>query len=424
MKIAILSACALAAVVGHLPGQDLEALRRQIDELTTRVDELEDQQATTSERIGARAVVQAYNANTLDLGGHVSSLFTHMHGENRDVTGHVVTILELYLRAQLDEQWSLFATPGFYTYNGAFLDDPTTATRGDPGFKRDGADDAHVLFTRAYAQWKPDDLFQLRAGIIGSPHGTTNREFFIPARSIGLGSLHTRVYPFNLFYPQLLEGFGASGKFVLPNSSDWLEYDAYVGVQQESPDDLLGGLRLAWVFDDLGLSAAVNYGTGRRPSATNGLTGADQIEAALRNVPALQGPFATRVLGSRDYDLVGVDIDWRTGPLISKTEAYVSAEGQYDDQRVFSTEWTWFARPEWGLTYRFDYYDGGSDETVVSLAPFATAPMDRGRAIEHVVGISYNPNAGVRIRLDAHHIKLPRTGDVVDFLNFGWSVSF
>ena len=61
---------------------------------------------------------------------------------------------------------------------------------------------------------------------------------------------------------------------------------------------------------------------------------------------------------------------------------------------------------------------------VVGLSPFTTMELPRGIATEHVVGVCFNPNDSVRLRLDYHHGLLPRTEDTVDFLNFSWSISF
>jgi len=115
----------------------------------------------------------------------------------------------------------------------------------------------------------------------------------------------------------------------------------------------------------------------------------------------------------------GVDIEWNNGDLSGKTEAYYSAERDVRDQRAFSTEWSWFVSPQWAATYRFDYYDAGAD-----LNLFALAVVPLGHATEHVLGVSFNPNGSVRLRVDLHHLLLPNTDDTIDFVNFSWSISF
>lgn len=402
--------------LASLSAQDPAALQRAIEELRQRVADLEEQQAKTDDRLDGRAIVHAYTAKSFDFGGHVTSLFTHMRGEHGNATGHVASLIEFFTSATLDEQWSLFATPGFYIFHGALLDDPTTTTTGDPALIPADTSSASTLLSRLYAQWKNSDALQLQGGIVGSPHGTTNREYFIPARIIGEGNLHTRVFLANQLYPQHLMGIRASGKLPIASGGHLLEYDAYCGVEDDSPDDGIAGARLAWVFGDHGPSVALNYGRGTRRSLP-------QAEI-LTNVPALQSPFPSEFNGGRDYEFVGVDFDWRRDDFICKTEAYVSAEGPYDDQRALSMEFTWFALDKVGLSYRFDYFDSGSDQVVTSLAPFTTAEAARGHATEHVIGICFDPDPSVRLRLDFHHSLLPNSDESVDFVNFGWSVSF
>jgi hypothetical protein len=391
-------------------------VQKELLELKSRVDELEDMVAKTSERLGGRAPLQAYTAKSLDFGGHLSAFFTYMHGDNGQDTGHLATVLELYLRAQIDDRWSVFATPGFYLFSGGFLDNPATAPAGDPALTPIGTNDvgdSSTYLSRAYAQFKHGDSLQVQGGVIGSPHGTTNREYFLPARTIAAGSLHTRYFLENQLYPQVLLGVRGSGKLPVGEGTDAFEYDVYYGVDDRSPSDGRGGMRLAYLFGDLGLTVAANYGHGtREPSAT-----------ALGGVAALQMPFTSQFGALRDYDFAGIDIDWRQGDLITKTEAYYSAEDGFEDQRAFSTEWTYFVTPEWGLSYRFDFYDQGSDIRLV--APPATVGLvDLGHATEHAVGICYNPNASVRLRLDYHHTLLPRSDETADFVNVSWSTSF
>jgi hypothetical protein len=71
------------------------------------------------------------------------------------------------------------------------------------------------------------------------------------------------------------------------------------------------------------------------------------------------------------------------------------------------------------VSYRFDWYERGEDFDV-----FAAGIVDLGTSTEHVVGLSFNPDESIRLRLDWHHNNLPASDDVVDYVNFSWSVSF
>ena len=399
-----------------LRGQD-PALQQAIEQLRQRVADLEEQQARTAERLGDRALVQSYTARSFDLGGHVTSLFTHMRGERDTATGHVVSLLELFLSVKVTERWSAFATPGFYSFNGALLDDPSTpGSASDPLFTKADTSETSSFLPRLHVQWQNSDELQLQGGIVGSPHGTTNREYFIPARMLGQGSLHTRVFLANQLYPQHLAGLRAAGKLRPGDGATMFAYDAYFGSEDDSADDAIGGLRLAWQPGDCGLSIAANYGRGTR----EGLTPAE----SLTTVPVLQSPFAADFNGGRDYEFVGLDIDLHTEQLLATVEIYASRENGYDDQRAASAELTWFPIQQLGLTYRFDYYDRGSDQQIVSVSPFTTVVAPLGIATEHVLGVCYDPDPSVRLRLDFHHGLLPRSDEQVDFVNLSWSVRF
>lgn len=393
--------------------------KQALDELRQRVDELEEQQAKTADRIGGRALLQAYTARSVDFGGHVSTLFTSMMGEGSTETGHLVTLLELYLRAELDDHWSLFATPGFYTFNGGLVDSPVTASiTGDPLFLESETSLSDLFLARAYGQYVGSDRLQVQAGIVGSPHGNANREYFIPSRVIAQSSLHTRYFLNNQLYPQQVLGARVLGKLPVGADNDRFEYDLYFGTEDDSPADAIGGARLAYVFDGPGITVAANYGRGTREGFTP-LPLTSPFPLFTANVPLLQAPFHARYNLTREYEFAGIDVEWRSGPLIARTEAYYSAESDVEDQRAFSQEVNWFFLDDVAASYRFDYYDAGAD-----LDPLGLAVGPLGHATEHVVGVCYSPGSGVRLRLDFHHLLLPNTDAEADFLNLSWSLSF
>ena len=206
-KFPFMVCAAFAAIpaVAHAQ-QDVKA---EIEELKERLDALEELQAETSEKVGGRALVQAFSAESFDFGGHVTSLFTQIDGESNSETGHMVSLVELFVKARIDSRFSVFATPGFYTFNGALLDNPATPTvNGDPLFTADTQSVENLFLSRAYAEYAYDDTLRVQGGVIGSPHGVSNREYFIPSRAIAQANLHTRVFLSNQLYPQNLDGSG------------------------------------------------------------------------------------------------------------------------------------------------------------------------------------------------------------------------
>jgi hypothetical protein len=405
MKYIMLIIGAALASLQTVRAQD--PLQAEIDALKRRVGELEDAQAAHLEGVSGRALVQAYSARSFDFGGHLTSLFAWIRGESGSATGHVASLVELSMKARIDDHWSVFATPGFYTFNGGLIDDPATpATPGDPAFTPDD-DSQRVFLSRLVTEWKSSDALLLRGGVVGSPHGVTNREYFLPSRIIGQANLHTRHFLINSLYPQLFQGVAATGKCSI--GRDWVEYDAYFGVDPDLPSDGLGGARLGYHFSELGLTVAVDYGRGTRP---------DDDDAST-NFGYLQAPFAGMFNVGRDYQFGGIDFDLRKGSLLARAELYYSAERGFEDQRAASFEGSWFFLPEWSVSYRFDWYERGEDFDV-----FAAGVVDLGTSTEHVVGLSFNPDESIRLRLDWHHNNLPASDDVVDYVNFSWSVSF
>ncbi len=406
MKNPLTISVAMLAVAAMASAQ--EGVQAEIDALKKRVNELEDSQEKNEEMLGGRALVQAFSARSLDFGGHVTSLFTYIDGESDSEAGHMVSLVELYLKARIDDHWSAFATPGFYTFNGALLDNPATPfVAGDPLFVADDISQAKTFLSRLVTEWRNGDALVLRGGVLGTPHGVTNREYFLPSRIVGQANLHARYFLTNTLYPQIVEGASASGKHVL--GQNWIEYDVYFGAEDNSAADGIGGARLGYTLSDFGLTVAANYGRGTREATA----------APATNFGILQSPFAPAFNLGRDYQFGGLDFDYRKGDVLMRSEAYYSAEDGFEDQRAASIEGSWFFQPQWSASYRFDFYDRGED-----LNLFTTTVLPLGTSTEHVFGLSYNPNDSVRLRLDLHHNNLPGSDDTVDYLNFSWSISF
>ncbi|MFK7740744.1 MAG: PhoU domain-containing protein [Planctomycetota bacterium] len=410
MKTPAIYLSILATSVASLCAQE-PTVAEQLQEMQERIDELEELQAETSERVEGRALLRTFSAMEIDLGGHVTSIFSHIEGVADSATGHQLTLLELFLKARISDEWSIFAAPAFFTFNGALLDNPASPTvAGDPFFSADTSSSPNITLGRAYAEYSPYDELRIQGGVIGSLHGTTNREYFISARNIVSASLHTRVFTANQLFPQVLRGVKASGK-LMQNGSQWFEYDIYAGVDSISAAEPLSGLRVAFACNETGLTVAANVGQGTRSAAP----------VPGRNFGVVQSPFPVNSFLEHDYRFGGIDVDWRNVDFMVRGEAYYSAEDGLLDQRALSVESTWFASAEWGLSYRFDYYDAGSD-----LNPLLPTPaiLDRGTSTEHAFGLMYEPDPSVRLRLDFHHNNLPSTDDTVQYVNLSWTVSF
>ncbi|MCB9879968.1 MAG: hypothetical protein H6835_20445, partial [Planctomycetes bacterium] len=109
---------ALAALPAFARAQDVKS---ELQDIKDRLDAIEEQQAETSEKVDGRSLVKAFSADSFDFGGHVTSLFSDIEGKSSSKVGHVVSLVELFVKARLNSELSVFATPGFYTFNGALL---------------------------------------------------------------------------------------------------------------------------------------------------------------------------------------------------------------------------------------------------------------------------------------------------------------
>ena len=383
-------------------------LRREFEarlgELERRLAEQEEHNAELEERIGSRAALQSYSARSVDLGGHLSALWTGFHGRDGTSVGNYAALLELYLKAQVDEHWSLFATPGFFTASGISFVDPDEPVFGR--LDRSEAVDFAVLMTRAYAEYHAGDALRWRAGVIGTPHGTINREYFIPSRITGLTPLMTRLFTGNQLYAQMLIGTSLSGSVPIGAAGgNELQYEAYFGSETNDSDDPEGGARLGLRLDDPGATVAVNWGRGRRSSFTD-LTG---FPVQFNTPIAGHFPWPSASDTRHAYEFVGVDLDVRKGDLQLQAEAYHSREAGGEDHKGAFLQPTWFFTPGFAISYRFDYFDTGAD---------------RGHATEQVLTLLHDASANVRLRLDFHHMELPASDASLQFLNFSFSTSF
>ena len=241
------SPLSLAVALACAPMAMAQEWKSAIEELNERLDEIEDQQLETSEKV-AGTVVNAFSADSLHLGGHVTSLFTHMEGESSSDTGHMVSLVELFVKAKLNDEWSLFAAPGFYTFNGALLDNPATPTVAmaiRPSSRTTASDREPVRVPHLRASGRRATCSRCRGA--SSERRTACRTGSTSSRRAPLrqNPLHTRIFLANQLYPQQINGLKASGKYSV-GDTDWIEYDAYFGSQSDSAGLGTGGLRLGY----------------------------------------------------------------------------------------------------------------------------------------------------------------------------------
>lgn len=424
---ALVVAVSLAA-----PAAAQDELADTVRENTDRLDELEDLIFDVGERVDSGALWSAYTGENVTLGGHVTTAFSYLNGENGGATsGFSLHFLELYFKADLGDGFSVFATPGFFYLSDPnfvsaelFVDSP--APQGGPSLPPEsnpGSDDDLVepIMERAYGEWMVSDALRLRFGRIGSGHGVVAREYFVPSRAILAGPMLMRAFGAASLYPQKVEGIQMSG--IRRAGEDIIEYEAYVGSDRFSPDDLGAGTRVGYTFSDSGLNVAANWGYNRR-AGIDELTGAPG--ASLVAGPSVFSPFPYLSLNDNYYQFYGLDVDWRSEKWRVKAELYKSDEDGFDDRFGMYVQPTFYVSPKLALSFRADYFDAGQEQTVPSPVP-GTASFDSlGHSKEVAMGVMYTPIPSVAFRLDVHQNYLPRYlgNDEITFVIASASFSF
>lgn len=259
-------AAVLVLVCGAIEAQDtprsIEDVRREFEarmaEMQARITELERLAIDTADRLPGRPI-ESYSGDPMHFGGHVTTIFTHLEGEDARDTGYFVSTVELFVKARLGDGFSVFATPG-----AAHVSMPTLVNPRAPELSPRIDSDVTPFLMRAFAEWNGCDEFNLKAGVIGTPHGVISREYFAPTRIVFVPNLHSRFFGGNLLYPQRVVGIEAFGRADVGSAGDAVEYSGYVGSELEDSGDPEYGVRVAFREADLGLSVAGNWGGGRR----------------------------------------------------------------------------------------------------------------------------------------------------------------
>ncbi len=375
-------------------------LEKKIRDLEQRIDDLEELSADTDLRLGSRAIVRSYSAQSIDLGGELSSLLVHARGEDANVTGIWVTFFELYIRAQLDEDWSLFAVPGFYRLNPINLSNPRR-----PSLLNESPTDRNLILSRAQLEYRHDDSLIVNAGIIGTPHGVINRDYFIPTRILALTPLMIRPFGANVMFPTIINGARAGGRMRIDEEGHHhFKYGGFAGFEPRDSADLEFGLRAAYEADDIGLEVGANFGHGRRNTHARAT-----LQPPTKNIPTMFFPYSAYSPTRNSYDYKGIDLLWRKGAFTVKSVAMLGREAGSEDRKSLYFQPSWRVNDRVALSYRFDYYDPGHR---------------LGHTKEHVLGVAFDPTQNVRLHFDFHNVDLPKSRDTIQYYLLAFSLSF
>lgn len=392
----------LMAVLASLmtaPAIAQEDLKKELEELRERVTDLEDTSDEVDEKLGSRALAKAFSAMELSVGGHIVNVFPFYDGEDSSTGGHYAMFTELFIRAQVADNWSLMATPGFYAASTTSQADPN-----NPSITKSLGSPTHgVLTTRAYLEYSDSDELRVRAGVFGTPHGVINRLYFIPSRLMMQTPMMERPFTANQVYAQYLAGVSAGGKLRVGEAGDRFEYDAYVGVETDDPADQEIGGRVAYHSEALSTTFSLNAGGGRRPDFTSVTGRPSSFNVAVAN------PFPVYSNSRNRYLFYGIETETNLEKAVIKTQLYKSSEEDLQDKIGGFAQGTYFVTPTVGLTYRFDYYNAGHN---------------RGIAREHGFGLVWDVASNVRFQLQGFHQQQPVLDADLNYILAGFSVAF
>ena len=400
----LLLACSIS--LPTLEGQNVDDLRRDLEEhakriqaLQDRIGELEEEQETTSDdltsqlldlddKVGKSGVVHVFDALDLQLGGFLTQTFTTVIGESDTESGFNQTLLEILLRAQITEDLSLFTALGFLREADIDLSAPRSP------FFRDSANRVPQII--AWANYQYSDALELQVGRFITPHGIINIEHFPPVLLEINQPQFLRPFPGNTMFPNFLNGLRLHGKRFLADNTLTLRYDVYTGLFNGAPDSVVTGGRAALTLEDVGVTFGANYSHGRRDADPGNLGSLSIVGSGS--------------LTSNDYDLLGADVLFDRGRLFWKNEVFATLEKGERNRLAFYTQPAWRWTEQWIGFYRFDYLDPG---------------QGLGKSTEHVVGVNYLPIPLLRLRL-AYIFKefdAPEAADA-SIIQFSGTISF
>jgi len=344
----------------------VERTERKTDNsgVAERVDDLEMQLFETQDALGSteRAIVKAFDAKRLMIGGFLSQQFTSVFGEDDAAHSFNATQLEILLRADISEKLSFFAAQGFLWETGADAgvinpDDPS------PAFAAHSSKTPLILGDFTY---RHSDALLLQFGRMVTPHGIINIEHFPPTLLDARQPMFLRPFGGETIFPNFIGGAQAKGKIRAGDTA--FTYNVYAGTRNtgaapsRNGEAINVGARFALELDESGIDVGLNLARGERGS------------------------------NKEHYQLIGLDFLFDKGPWLWKNEVFQTHEDGGENRIAFYTQPAYRLNDQWIAFYRFDYLDDGS----------RFWPRNNpGIAREHTLGINFLPFPVTRIRATA-----------------------
>lgn len=353
-----------------------EPLDEKYGELAERLDVQEDIIQELDEKVGSRAVVHAFDAVELDLGGFLHSTFTHIHGDNGSATSFDRLTFEILMKAQFSKRFSAFFAQAFVRESNTRFTD--TFQRTSPGFTFSGSGGVKTPLVIAWANYQHHDAFNIQIGRYITPFGIINIEHF-PAILLDTEQPQfLRPFSGDTIFPNFITGAQVHGQMYF--SENIFQYNVYTGVFTGSTaENFYSGARGAFTLSSLGTTFGLNAGTGKRSIVTT-------------------TPDTMMPTSNATFYMYGVDVLIDKGPVLWKNELFFTNEGSGSggNRTGYYTQPAYRMTDQWVVFYRYDFLNDGS----LQIAPASGGPRlhTPGNSTEHAFGVNFLPVPNVRLR--------------------------
>lgn len=328
-----------------------QIVQSAVAEQAERLDEVEESVVGIEDRVGSRALVSAFDAQSLDIGGFLHQTFTYVDGEDASSESFNKTVFELLLHAQLNESWTAFVAQAFARESPDPFSPAAGGSRERPHFISGGTDTETVL---AWANYRASDAFNVRFGRLISPQGIVNIQHFPAALLDPEQPQFLRPFGSDTLFANFTTGIELHGQKFF--GQDHLTWSAYGGNFAGNGDELIYGTRGAWTFGNSGITVGLNYNGGERRPGFGG-----------------------------NFDVFGADLkidrDWFefTGEVFASDES----SNTFDSRTAWYVQPAFRFAPGWTAFYRYDFLDNG---------------LNQGDSVENVVGLTYKPLSNLHLR--------------------------
>jgi len=335
-------------------------------DIEDRLAEVEETVYNLDDKIGSRAVANAFDAASLDIGGFVHTTYTMIDSDAGSASAWDTQNFELLIKADIDDQWSAFFAGGFLREegDGKVLD----ATGQNPEFAIANKNPQII----GWVNYKHNDSLNVQVGRMIAPHGIINIEHFPQILLDPRQPQFLRPFSGDTIFPNFITGAQVHGKHFLQGDNQ-ISYNFYAATAQSDPEAMLYGGRVAGTHGESGITVGLNASFGSRDDNNS----------------------------NSEYTMVGADLLVDHNWLLWKSEIFQTSEDQvgFDDRLGWYTQPAWRINDQWTAFYRYDYLDDGND-------------ANGGETVENVLGITYKPKAFVHLRVTGTDLDMDSGGTI------------